>query len=89
MNYYPVAMEGHIVPGVRDPHTVFSYVTSRPHGEPQKVTMPREAEPLKPKDMGAERHMQLLSAIKGLSVEQTTKQTAFTEALPSNRDWRG
>ena len=82
-------MEGHIVPGQRDPYIVFSYVTSRPHGEPMKVTEPREAEPLKPKDLGQERHVQLLDAIKGIHVEQTAKQTAITDALPANRDWRG
>ena len=92
-NLYPVAIEGHIVPGVRDPTLAFSFVTETPHGEPMRI--PEAAPPAdqKPKDLGQERHLQLLSAIKGMGgggvkIDQGAQQTAYTEAMPGNRDWR-
>ena len=42
----------------------------------------------KPVDLGEERHHQLLSAIKGLKVDQNVKQSKVTESLEQFRDWR-
>ena len=88
-NLMPVAMEGNVVPGVKDPYTVFGYSTDRPHGAQVKETAPAPSPEQKPKDLGNERHMQLLDAIKGLTVKQDVRQEAnINEALPENRDWR-
>ena len=87
-NLYPVAIEGHVVPGIVDPSLMFSFVTETPHGKPMKIPEPAAPTEQKPKDLGQERHLQLLSAIKGLGGAGKSVKQAFTEAMPGNRDWR-
>ena len=82
----PVAIAGHIVPGKVDPLIRFSYVTHRPYGPPVKIQPKGHPPQQKPRDIGDERHQQLLGAIKGLNVKQ--QATQITDALPGFRDWR-
>jgi len=83
----PVAIAGHIVPGKVDPFLRFSHVTHRPYGPPIKGQPRAPAPPQKPRDIGDERHQQLLGAIKGIGgVKQQVTQ--ITDALPAHRDWR-
>ena len=86
-SYMPVAIPGQLVPGIIEPQWQFSYVTERIHGKPMKQTPFTPTQVQTPKDIGDERHHQLLSAIKGLSVTQQSTQIA--DALPDPRSWRG
>ena len=90
MNLVPVPIEGHIVPGALSPYLGFKWVTDTPHGGPMKAPAPTSSQATKPRDLGDERHQQLLSAIKGLNVnvEQNVQQATINEALPGDRDWR-
>ena len=88
MNYGSTPVLGSILDRPVDPMIVLLYVTDRPHGPPiKKKTVPKQEEH-KPVDLGEERHHQLLSAIKGLKVDQNVKQSAVTESLEQFRDWR-
>ena len=83
----PVAIAGHIVPGKVDPFIRFSYVTHRPYGPPVNIRPKGSPPPQKPRDIGDERHQQLLGAIKGIGgVKQQVTQ--IVDALPAHRDWR-
>jgi hypothetical protein len=83
----PVAIPGHIVLNSKvDPFLRFTYVTHRFYGPPVKE-QPRAPPPQqKPRDIGDERHKQLLGAIKGINVKQ--QSTQIVDALPGYRDWR-
>ena len=82
----PQVVTGWIVPGVIEPQFQFSHLTDKPYGRALEKEIFTPAPPVQPKSLGDERHGELLSAIKGLSVKQNVAQT--TEALPQNRDWR-
>ena len=83
----PVAIAGHIVPGKVDPFIRFSYVTHRPYGPPVNIRPKGPPPQQKPRDIGDERHQQLLGAIKGIGgVKQQVTQ--IVDALPAHRDWR-
>ena len=86
-NLRPPIVTGSILDRPVDPRKVLKWVTNRPLGPPIK----RQQKPVPvdetPKDLGEERHSQLLSAIKGLNVDQKVTQNV-TEALVQNRDWR-
>jgi len=82
----PVIMAGHIVPGKIEARWQFSFVTDKPHGQKLADDIFTPSPPVEPKSLGDERHNELLSAIKGLKVEQKTSQTV--DALQRNRDWR-
>lgn len=82
----PIIMTGHIVPGVVQSKYRFSFVTDKPYGRELEKQIFTPSAPVEPKSLGDERHTQLLSAIKGLKVEQKTTQTV--DALQRNRDWR-
>ena len=71
-----------------DPRLVFDFVVNRPYGPPiaKKEIKPHESH--KPLTLGDERHSELISAIKNISVEQKVKQDIIQEGLPRNRDWR-
>jgi len=82
----PKAIEGHIVPGKISPFIVFSYITNRPYGPPEKRQLYSKPIPQKPKMIGDERHQQLMGALKNIAVTQNTTQ--IQDALPEPRDWR-
>ena len=88
MNLIPMPVPGSVLDLPIDPRVQLLYVTNRVGGGPSKIKPITEPIPEKPKDLGDERHHQLLSAIKGLSVKQDVKQDVVTEALAQNRDWR-
>ena len=87
MNAISQPIPGSVVPGKVNPNLVFIGITNRPRG---KIKRDDEHIPLqhKAKDMGDERHKQLLTAIKGLSVTQNVKQET-RQALPQHRDAMG
>ena len=72
-SYMPRAIPGHIVPGIIEPQWKFAFVTDRVHGQPMKQPVFTPTQQPKPKDMGDERHHQLLKAIKGISVKKVQK----------------
>ncbi len=91
MNFKAIPIEGSIIDLPIDPRVALRWVTNTPGGQggpiKQQVTARQPDE--MPKDLGEERHHQLISAIKGLKVSQTANQTsAVTDALRANRDWR-
>ena len=81
-------MAGSILDLPVDPRLVFHYVVNRPYGPPIKQIDVKPKEAAKPLTLGDERHHQLISAIKNISVEQKVKQDIIQEGLPRNRDWR-
>jgi len=86
-NLRPTVITGSIIDLPINPHIALKWVTRIPHGPPIK---PRpKARPVEetPKDLGEERHLQMLSAIKGLKVNQNVSQNV-EDALVQNRDWR-
>ena len=85
-SFMPTVVSGHIVPGKVDPLIRFSYVTNRHYGPPTNVRPRGPAPAQKPRDLGDERHQQLLGAIKNIGITQ--QATQITDALPGYRDWR-
>ena len=83
-----VAMEGLVVPGIMDPRTAFGGLVNIRGDTIKTFANPVEQEPKPPMDMGEKRHLDLLSAIKGINISEDVQQSIFSEALPSNRDWR-
>ena len=91
MNYRPRVIEGSIIDMPINPHLRLKWVTNTPggNGKPIKQKAPPIQQPERPRDLGEERHHQLLSALKGLKVTQNATQNANVEdALKQNRDWR-
>lgn len=86
-NLRPTVVTGSILDRRLDPRVVLKWVTNKPHGGPIKKQPKAEPVDETPKDLGEERHLQLLSALKGLHVKQNVTQNV-TEALVQNRDWR-
>ena len=86
-SYMPVATPGWLIPGVIESKWQFSYVTQRVKGDPMKEQKFTPTQQPKPKDLGDERHSQLISAIKNISVTQ--QATQISDALPDPRIWRG
>ena len=85
-NLRPTVIKGSIIDLPRDPRVVLKWVTNSHGGAPIKQ-QPKSAPPdEKPKDLGEERHHQLLSALHGLKGGSSTANV--TEALQQNRDWR-
>ena len=85
-------IEGSLLDLPIDPRISLKYVTNTPggHGKPIKAVPVAKLQGEVPRDLGEERHHELLSALKGLRVTQTATQSAnVTEALQQNRDWRG
>ena len=89
MNLIPIPVKGSVLDLPIDPRVQLLFVTNRVGGGPKKPKKKDELLPEKPKDLGEERHHQLLSAIKGINVKQDVKQSVVTESLLQNRDWRG
>lgn len=90
-NLRPTVIEGSILDIPIDPRVVLRFVTNTPGGLGKPIKHKEKPEPVpeKPRDLGEERHMQLLGAIKGLKVDQNASQKAnVTEALQQSRDWR-
>ena len=81
-------VSGSILDLPADPRWVVDYVTHTPYGPPIKPTDIKPQESAKPLTLGDERHNELISAIKNISVTQKVKQDVITEGLPRNRDWR-
>ena len=88
MNLIPVPIKGSVLDLPIDPRIQLLYVTNKVGGGPTKIKPKVEQPPEKVKDLGEERHHQLLDAIKGLNVKQDVKQNVVTESLAQNRDWR-
>ena len=92
MNYRARPIEGSIIDLPIDPRVGLKYVSNTPGGHGKPITVQAEA-PVKaevPRDLGEERHHELLSALKGLRVtQQATQSVNVTEAIQQNRDWRG
>lgn len=91
MNLTPTVVEGSIIDIPIDPRLRLKWVTHTPggHGKPIKQQQKAVQQPERPRDLGEERHHQLLSALKGLKVSQSVTQNAnVEEALKQNRDWR-
>ena len=88
MNLIPIPVKGSVLDLPIDPRIQLLYVTNRVGGGPAKLLSQAEVAPEKPKDLGEERHHQLISAIKGINVKQDVQQNVVTEALAQNRDWR-
>ena len=86
-NYMPHPVEGHVVPGLIDRTLRYDFTTNN-HMQPIKKELYSKVAPQKPKNLGDERHKQLIDAIKGLSVSQKVNQSQIQEALPQPRDWR-
>ena len=92
MNYRARPIEGSLLDLPIDPRIGLKYVTNTPggHGRPIKSQAAASVQAEVPRDLGEERHHELLSALKGLRVTQQATQSAnVTEALQQNRDWRG
>ena len=91
MNFIPIPVKGSVLDLPIERNIQLLYVTNRPGGGPIKQRRPEPVAPEKPKDLGEERHIQLLSAIKGLNinVNQKVQQAVVTESLSQQRDWRG
>ena len=90
MNLKARPIEGSILDLPIDPRVALKWVTNTPGGQgpPIKVQVRPQAPPEQPKDLGDERHHQLLSAIKGLKGGAQNQSAAVTDALRANRDWR-
>ena len=91
MNFRPSVVEGSIIDLPIDPRVALKWVTNTPggHGPAIKEQPKPKAADDTPKDLGEERHHQLLSAIKGINVSQNVSQKAnVADALAQNRDWR-
>ena len=91
MNYRARPIEGSIIDLPIDPRIALKYVSNKPggHGKPIKAKPVAPVQTEVPRDLGEERHHELLSALKGLTVTQQASQSAnVTEALPQHRDWR-
>ena len=90
MNLRARPIEGSIIDLPIDPRVALKWVTNEHDGGPIKPQERIRAPDERPRDLGEERHHELLSALKGLRVTQTATQTAnVAEALSQNRDWRG
>ena len=88
MNFLPKPIEGTILDRPIDPRLSLKWVTDVYRGRPrfkQKRVPTKIAE--KPRDVGEERHFELLKAIKSLNIKQEVSQNV-TQALEQNRDWR-
>ena len=83
--YYGHPVEGHTVPGIINPNLVYSFTTSN-HLSAIKKEITTELPPAPIKNLGDERHQELIGAIKGLKVTQNVAQ--IQQALPQHRDWR-
>ena len=81
----PSPITGHIVPGVINPNLQYDFTTSNHHA-PIKKEIHAQPPPAPIKNLGDERHHELISAIKGLKVDQNVTQ--IQQALPQHRDWR-
>lgn len=95
MNLRPQVIEGSILDRPIDRSIVLKMVSNVPggRGPPIKKRPPRIQPPEKPKDLGEERHFQLMGALKNLTVKQGAEQKVdqkanVTEALEQSRDWR-
>ena len=88
MNLIPIPIKGSVLDLPIDPRIQLLFVTNRVGGGPRKNKPKTDAAPDKPRDLGEERHHQLLDAIKGINVKQDVKQNVVTDALAQNRDWR-
>ena len=91
MNAFPVAFEGELVPHFPPTVAVKLRDTDRRMGTTDIQFGQKQAtvDNQKPLDVGEKRHHELLSAIKGISVDQKADQTAaISTALQQNRDWR-
>ena len=91
MNAFPVALEGQLVPHFPPTVAIKLRDTDKRMGKTDTAFGKKsaEVEHQKPLDVGEKRHHELLSAIKGISVEQKADQTAaISTALLQNRDWR-
>jgi len=91
MNYRPRVIEGSIIDLPIDPKLRLKWVTYTTSGKGKPIKPQPKAiqQDERPRDLGEERHHQLLSALKGLKVNQTVNQSAnVEEALKQNRDWR-
>ena len=88
-NLRPTVVTGSIIDLPIDPRVALLWVTDVHNGGPIKQQpKPRPVDEA-PKDLGEERHHQLISAIKGINVKQDVSQKAnVAEALRQNRDWR-
>ena len=86
-NLRPTVITGSIIDLPIDPHIALIWVTRTPHGPPIKQQPKARPVDETPKDLGEERHLQMLSAIKGLKVDQNVSQKV-EDALVQNRDWR-
>ena len=85
----PQPIEGHIVPGVKDPFVVLKWNTNTRMGPPIKQKAPAPAAEQKPRDLGEERHHSLLNAISKMQVTQKVNQDApIQQALEEQRPWR-
>ena len=88
-NLRPTVVTGSIIDLPINPRVALKWVTNTPGGGPIKHRPKPRPVDATPKDLGEERHHQLLSAIKGINVKQDVSQKAnVTEALRQNRDWR-
>ena len=83
--FYGHPVEGHIVPGVKDPRLQYLFTTSN-HRTAILKEIHAQLPPAPIKNLGDERHQELLGAIKGLKVTQNVAQ--IQNALPQRRDWR-
>jgi len=78
-----------LVPGTIDPRFQFSHVTNYPYGREMEKEIFAQAPPVKPKNLGDDRHKELMSAIKTMAVTQKVEQNVpQAQAIPDNRDWR-
>ena len=86
MNFTPGVIEGSVMDLPIDPTVALKWVTHRIHGPPMDRPKYDHAPFEKPKDLGEERHMELLKAIKGL--KPMSQMSNVADALQQYRDWR-
>lgn len=87
-NLRPVPILGSILDLPINPRIMFDFVTSTHSNSRPIKKLPKPIEKLEqPRDLGEIRHGELLSAIKGISVNQNVQQKV-THAIAQNRDWR-
>lgn len=89
-NLRPTVVEGSIIDLPINPHVVLRFVTNTPGGQGLPIKRPNPPRPMpeQPKDLGEERHTQLMHAIKNLSIPSEGAIANIKEALYPDRGWR-
>ena len=87
-NLRSTVITGSILDRPVDPRITLDFVTNTHSNSRPIKKKPKPVEKIEqPRELGEKRHLELLDAIKGISVNQNVSQKV-TEAISQNRDWR-